>query len=512
MPPETRREDPATPRLLSRFLVVGFFFLGLIIILHHEMWQDEWQAWMIARDSASLPALFHNLRYEGHPGLWYVLLYLITRFTHQALAGQLFHLLIATAAVYIFLKYSPFTTLQKALFIFGYFPFYEYAAISRNYAAGILLVFAWCACYQANPRKNYLWLSLILFLLSQMSVYGLFLAMALGTMLILQVLGDNRERINWRQIKYDLAISIVIFLSGIILFIYQLVQPADSGNVVGWNFNFDLNNLIFTISTIWKGFVPIPAMNYHFWNSNIISSQVMQFCLALFIIGYSCVLFLRTPAVFFLFVFGTLEILVFTYTKYPGSLRHHGHLFILFMVCWWLSSASPEGKIKWKLMERIADFTGAHKNKFLYAILSAQLIAGLAASGMDLLQPFSGSKAAAKYLRDHKLDDLVMVGDEDDAASAVSGYLNRRIFYPSSDRLGSFVIWDQKRKRLDNNQVLKVAQELAADNTKEVLLILNRDLGLSDPGVTLLKKFSESIIPAENYYLYLVRNKSKTNP
>ena len=207
MPPETRREDPETPRLLSRFLVVGFFFLGLVVILHHEMWQDEWQAWMIARDSASLPALFRNLRYEGHPGLWHALLYLITRFTHQALAAQLFHLLIATAAAYIFLKYSPFTTLQKALFIFGYFPFYEYAALSRNYAAGILLVFAWCACYQATHRKNYLWLSLILFLLSQTSVYGLFLAMALGAMLIFQVLGDNRERINWRRINYDLAIK-----------------------------------------------------------------------------------------------------------------------------------------------------------------------------------------------------------------------------------------------------------------------------------------------------------------
>jgi hypothetical protein len=181
------------------------------------------------------------------------------------------------------------------------------------------------------------------------------------------------------------------------------------------------------------------------------------------------------------------------------------------MVCWWLSSASPEGKIKWQPMERVADFAGSHRNKILYAILSAQLIAGIAASGMDLLHPFSGSKAAARYIQENKLDDLFIVGDEDDAAAAVSGYLNRKIFYLSSDRLGSFVIWDRKRKPLDNPQVLQKTKGLAADGRQEVLLILNRDLDLSDPGVTLLKKFPESIVPAENYYLYLVRNKSKAN-
>jgi hypothetical protein len=59
-----------------------YAFLGLFAILlafvtgRHEMYVDEGQPWLIARDSRNLLKMFQHLRYEGHPGLWYVLLYL----------------------------------------------------------------------------------------------------------------------------------------------------------------------------------------------------------------------------------------------------------------------------------------------------------------------------------------------------------------------------------------------------------------------------------------------------
>ena len=102
----------------GRFLVAAgsglFLLLGLILLWRHEMWQDEWQAWLIARESPSLPALFRNLRYEGHPGLWYCGLFLVSRITSSPLGMQVLHLIIATCSVYVFLKYSPFTRTHKA--------------------------------------------------------------------------------------------------------------------------------------------------------------------------------------------------------------------------------------------------------------------------------------------------------------------------------------------------------------------------------------------------------------
>ena len=39
-----------------------FVLLGLIGILHHEMWCDELEIWLLARDSGSVRELFENIK------------------------------------------------------------------------------------------------------------------------------------------------------------------------------------------------------------------------------------------------------------------------------------------------------------------------------------------------------------------------------------------------------------------------------------------------------------------
>ncbi|EKD89645.1 MAG: hypothetical protein ACD_33C00018G0001, partial [uncultured bacterium] len=48
-------------------VVLIFLLLGMYNIFHHDMWRDEIQSWLIARDSISIFDLFRNLRYEAHP-------------------------------------------------------------------------------------------------------------------------------------------------------------------------------------------------------------------------------------------------------------------------------------------------------------------------------------------------------------------------------------------------------------------------------------------------------------
>jgi hypothetical protein len=50
------------------------------------MWRDELNGWLIARDSPSLTNFWNNIRYEGHPILWYVWLYLLNQITQNAIA------------------------------------------------------------------------------------------------------------------------------------------------------------------------------------------------------------------------------------------------------------------------------------------------------------------------------------------------------------------------------------------------------------------------------------------
>ncbi|MGL5032224.1 MAG: hypothetical protein ACRC6M_00290, partial [Microcystaceae cyanobacterium] len=116
-------------------LLLGIFFiLCLIGVLNHAMWRDELNGWLIAKYSANWGEFWGNIRYEGHPILWYLCLFGLNQITSNPVAMQLFHLGLATSAIALWLYFSPFTRLQKTLFTLGYLPIYEYLLISRNYA------------------------------------------------------------------------------------------------------------------------------------------------------------------------------------------------------------------------------------------------------------------------------------------------------------------------------------------------------------------------------------------
>ena len=160
-------------------LTTGFLILGGFTAFNHEMWRDEIQAWLLARDSASFFELFAHLKYEGHPGLWHLCLMPLSRITASPVIMQMFHLLIAGVTVYLFARYAPFNWLQKFLFCFGYFVLYEYAVIARNYALGLLLLILFCVLFRERYKRP-LWIGGILFLLAHTSVHALIVTIAIS--------------------------------------------------------------------------------------------------------------------------------------------------------------------------------------------------------------------------------------------------------------------------------------------------------------------------------------------
>src|SRR5216683_7612611 len=69
-------------------IVALCLYAALVVwaIPHHEPWADEAQAWQIAR-TLPLGQMFRVLSYEGHPGLWYIVLWVISRL-HLGYAGM----------------------------------------------------------------------------------------------------------------------------------------------------------------------------------------------------------------------------------------------------------------------------------------------------------------------------------------------------------------------------------------------------------------------------------------
>ena len=177
----------------------------------------------------------------------------------------------------------------------------------------------------------------------------------------------------------------------------------------------------------------------------------------------------------------------------------------------WIARLQARQQNKLRRSKGLADRPEAAKLErvFLVALLIVHLVAGLGASVADWALPFSASKATAAFITSRQMDRMPIAADVDHAASAVAGYLGRRIYYPRGDRMGSFVIWDKTRSNTTADEVLKRLKEFSDRQGRDVLLVMNYQLVDSGYPEVPIAEFTASVVAREEYYLYLLSGEGR---
>jgi hypothetical protein len=485
-------------------LFVGVACLGLI---HHELWRDELQSWGITATSPSLSEMLARVRYEGHPALWYVLLYALNRVSSNPTAMQALHLAIATSAVYIFCRFAPFTRLEKMSVVLGYYMVYEYAVISRNYALGVLGLFLFAALKPRLPVGS-LWLALLLTVAINSNAYAAIIAFMLTVMEVWLVFRSS-AKVDWLR----LSLFIVIVGAGTVVALGEALPLPDSSPRVLYSHTVvDRDNVGGTLMKVWQAYVPIPRRGIDFWNTNIfdkggisvgsLSPFSIQVMLSLGLIILSLWLLGRRPRFLLLYSFGTMALLSFMHVKMYHGLRHSGHLFILLIVCIWLLKQQDEEQRVVKAVGASRPAWNSARSIALTALLVAQPLAAGRALEREIRFAFSSSSAVASYITSHGLLDTVMVGTKHYIASSVALSLNHPIYYAESDRIGTFVVWKAGRRRLAPAQIIEKVEALSRAERRNVLLISSYEFGDSGP-LKRLVSFTDNVISDERYILYL---------
>ena len=142
-------------RIFAALVLLGYLPVAIFAIVHHEMWRDELHCWLVARDSATPWEVVRNRAYDGHPPLWYLLLWVLEKLTHDPRSMQAAHVAIAAAVVWVFARAAPFGRAVRAIFPFGYFLAYEYVAISRCYGLALLFGLLLCAGHRRRFERPY---------------------------------------------------------------------------------------------------------------------------------------------------------------------------------------------------------------------------------------------------------------------------------------------------------------------------------------------------------------------
>ena len=166
--------------LVARVLPTALYAtLVLSTAWHHEPWADEAQAWLIARDSA-LPEIWTRwLHYEGTPGLWHSLLWLLHRLAFPYMALNLLSACFGIGAAYLVFRYAPFAAPIRLLLPFTYFFAYQYAVVARSYVLIPPMLFGIAALYKQRDRYANLYLTLLC-ALALCSLHGLVLSAAIA--------------------------------------------------------------------------------------------------------------------------------------------------------------------------------------------------------------------------------------------------------------------------------------------------------------------------------------------
>ena len=503
-------------------LTVLFLAIGAFTASHHEMWRDEIQAWLLARDSTSVFNLFANLKYEGHPGLWHLCLMPLSRITHSPIMMQMLHLLITGVTVYLFVRYSPFNWFQKLLFCFGYFVLYEYAIVARNYALGLLLITVLCVLFKER-YKRFIWVGCVLFLLAHTSVHALIVTIGIGIALCCEYVFAGRllrplnEEIAAVENKRSIWIGFALIGVGILTAVLQLNPPPDTGFAVAWNFNYESKRVNDIVKLISRAYLPVTRPVSGFWGSNLLTTyplfQTIQVPLCYFLMLLSALLFFKRPTALLTYLISTFGLLVFFYVKYHGSIRHHGFLFLTFLMCCWIyrdCSAIHLGKSEQQAvgstLDRVSNMAGTG---LVTLLLICHALGGITAIRMEHRHIFSYGKLTAEYIKSQGMQDHLIVAEKDSATSTVVGYLpKRQVYYPRGSRLGSFVRWDKTRDHsVSKRRVIEEALKLSSQNTQDVLILLNYALSTKlceQHNLTSLVKFTGSVVGDEGFHLYLM--------
>jgi hypothetical protein len=160
-------------------ILLGYVATEICASWRYQPWEDEGRSWLIARSNGLFTMLFHVLRYEGHPALWYLLLWGPSHWHVPYLLMTRVGTLIGIAAVYVLLRYSPLPFPVRAVLPFGFWLAFQYSVVFRSYVLFPLLGFVAVALYRSK-KLHPIWFATVLGLLANVSIHGSLVAIGFG--------------------------------------------------------------------------------------------------------------------------------------------------------------------------------------------------------------------------------------------------------------------------------------------------------------------------------------------
>jgi hypothetical protein len=458
------------------------------------MWRDEIHSWGLVLASPSLSDLLANLRFTGHPSLWYLILWLASWFTDSPYTVQVVHAAIGILLIGAIGLVSPFSRLEKVLLLCSYFVLYEYTVVSRNYGIGFLIALIYADMRARRPDRVYL-NAVLLGLLANTNMFAFLLSGALAIEYALAYL------LRWRGAATvpfrAIPVPALIYLA-LVAFAAAIMWPSPDTSWRSTGEPFaqatDLTRLLVMLAGTATSMIPTHPLSY--WDADAEGALLPAMAVALPVLALIYVrIFSNSRQLLIIPGLTALASIAVGQLIYSNSIRHWGFNFIAFVAALW-----------------IARVWNAARPALAVGLLAASAIAGIAISIQQFPLTFSNGKAAAEWIESNGLADEALVGTPDTYVAVVAQYLGKPIYFLDCSCTDTFLFYHKRRDLFSKDQIPdRLARAVEELKDRPILFITTHSLSdselsaFAERGVetTSLAEF-EGASTDEDFYVYRV--------
>ena len=405
--PETRSWE----KIGNALVLLAYSCVVLFTVRYHEKWADEAQAWLIARDLDLKTIWFHELKYEGSPGLWHTILWIAQHWFHlpYATLGYI-GVVFAIAGVAVLIYKAPFPWYVRWPLAFTYVMVYQYAVIARPYTLLPLLCFLVAILFKdvEHPVR----MTVVLVLLADLSVHGSLLTACFGLVYLLQAIKQWPTFDERLRNRYFICIAVMVMT---FVFIAIVLRPTSD------NEEYIVKEEITHLSQAEKQELNIvsPAKKAE----TIVSGAFLDYTIpsVMFIVLAAAWCYSRRRLLVFVLPVG---LMIAIYAVIHGYAHHHGTAFIAAITALWIAWPSPaerrsfDSQRQWGLYGMVA---------LLLCLCAVNIWDAAVSIRREFLYPYSGAEDATNYLRSVGAERGPMFGLVY-GVTAIEAYFDHNVF------------------------------------------------------------------------------------
>lgn len=277
--------------ILSVFFAIFLLVNGYLIVVH-EPWRDEVQAWFLAKYK-SIPELIEFSRFDGHPILWHLIIMPFAKLGAPIWTMHIISYICVSVSAYFFLFKTKLNSVAKIVCLFSIPFLYLYSSVSRNYCLVLLVGMLICVLYSKRYEHPLMYSLLITLMIYTHALAWGFVAGLTITFHIYEIVLKimHKSKLDKKSFMHLIAgFALIVISTFVVVFtLYGSNNPMCVSNDGEYVNKVVLSMLFLVFASVAVLFIS----RFKLWKETVIFVLTMSFMIVVYKWYYSGILFQR---------------------------------------------------------------------------------------------------------------------------------------------------------------------------------------------------------------------------